>query len=790
MVTALALGALMAAPARPQSDAHTEDRHYTEAWLGVSLLRNLAFDQRDLWSSPARLRTRDADWLVPLGGITAGLLSADRNISASLSNSSNRIQRSRDFSNLGVASLVGAAGGLYLWGKTTQDDHKREAGLLSGEAVLNSFAVTSAFKFLAGRERPGVHNAAGRFRRGGSSFPSEHAAAAWAVAGILAHEYPGPLTKIFSYGMATAVTLSRVSAKEHFSSDVLIGGAIGYLASRQVYRAHHNPELGGSPWGSPLDASALDPDRHSSSLGSTFVPLESWVYPALDRLMGFGYAPTALAGMKPWTRMECARLTDEAGEVLKESLLEDGRRDDLVVGLHAALEREFAYELRVLGGERNQSFRLESAYARVTSISGAPLTDGYHFGQTVSYDSGRPFRRGTNAIAGSGVSATLGPLFFYASGEFQHAPSAPPLSDTVRGIIALRDGRPLEPAHLFDPINQGRLLDTYVGINFNNWQFTFGEQTLSWGPGLGGGLLWSDNAGPLPMLRITRVVPFELPSLFRFLGPMRIDQFIGQPHGRTLIPRPYIYGQKISLKPSRYFEIGFARTVTLGGRGGDPFTAKNFFRSFFGREGSPAGPGVPGDSRSAVDWNFLIPGLRNYLVLYADMFADDDELPLVNPPRATFRPGLYLTHFPGVPKLDFRVEATSSESPGFANNHGNLNYFNARYRDGYTNDGFLLGNTVGRQGRVIQLWSSYWLSPRNSLQFSLKNNLVSADFIPGGGRWQDYSLRHEISLRSGIYLKSSVQFEHISHFPALFPGKTNNVTASIDLGISPEGLRW
>lgn len=761
-----------------------EDENYTETRLGMSLLKNLTLDQRDLWASPARLRARDADWLVPFGGITAGFLFADRNISATLSNSSNLIQRSRDFSNLGVASLMGTAGGFYLWGKMAQDDHERETGVLSGEAVLNSLVVTSVFKLLAGRERPDAHSAAGDFRRGGSSFPSEHAAAAWAVAGILAHEYPGPLTRVLAYGLATAVTVSRVSAKDHFSSDVLIGSAIGYLASRQVYRAHHNPELAGDPWGSPPDALASDPDPHSPSLGATFVPLESWVYPALDRLMGLGYAPTALTGLKPWTRMECARLTDEAGEALRESILESGRGDDLAASLQAALEREFAYEFHVLDGERNQSIGLESAYVRVASVSGAPLNDGYHFGQTVSYDFGRPFRQGTNMIAGSAVRGTMGPLYFYVSGEFEHSPSAPPLSDTVRSIIASTDSRPVDPAHPFDPINQGRLLDTYVGINFRNWQFTFGKQSLSWGPGLGGGLLWSDNAEPMYMLRVTRVVPFELPSIFHFLGPMRIDQFIGQPDGRTFIPHPYIYGQKISLRPSRYFEIGFARTVTLGGRGGDAFTAKNFFRSFFGLEGSLPGPGVPGDSRSAVDWNFLIPGLRNYFVLYADMFSDDDELPWVSPPRSTFRPGLYLTHVPGLRKLDFRAEAASSESPGFPHNHGNLNYFNAVYRDGYTSDGFLLGNTVGRMGRVIQLWSTYWFSPRNSLQLSLKSNSVSSDFIPGGGHWRDYSLRHEIYLRSGVYLRSFVQFERLQ-YPALSLERANNVTASLEVSYSP-----
>ncbi len=523
------------------------------------------------------------------------------------------------------------------------------------------------------------------------------------------------------------------------------------------------------------------------AVGSTFVPLDSWVYPALARLAALGYAPTLLEGMKPWTRTECARLTDEAGEALQHTLQEDRRPEEQAVELHAALEREFSYELEVLGGSRARAFRLESIYARVTSISGPPLTDGFHFGQTISYDFGRPFRRGTNALAGSAWRASAGPLAFYFRAEFQHAPSAPALSDTVRNLIAAVDAKPLAPPQRFDPINRVRLLDSYVSVNLKNWQLSFGKQSLSWGPSPGGALLFSDNAEPITMLRLTRVVPFEMPAFLRYLGPVRLEYFIGRVSGGTVVSHPFLYGQKITLKPSPYFEIGFARTVLLGGRGGDPFNTHNFFKSLFGIEGNPyQGPGVPGDSRSAVDWIFRIPGLRNYVVLYADLFADDDKLPYLKPPRAVLRPGLHLTRIPGVPKLDFTIEAASSETPGLQDRFPpGFNYWNHTYRDGYTNNGFLLGNTVGRQGRAIQAWSTLWFSPRNFLQLSFKNNSLSPDFIPGGGHWQDYSVRHEMHLHSGFYVRSSLQYEHIRSFPALFNGRVNNFTASVELGIAP-----
>jgi hypothetical protein len=78
-------------------------------------------------------------------------------------------------------------------GKATGDEHKREAGLLSGEAALNGLFVSTGIA--TGRERPPVNAFQGKFWQGGDSFPSSHATTAWAIASVISHEYPGPLTK-------------------------------------------------------------------------------------------------------------------------------------------------------------------------------------------------------------------------------------------------------------------------------------------------------------------------------------------------------------------------------------------------------------------------------------------------------------------------------------------------------------------------------------------------------------------------------------------------------------------
>ena len=124
-------------------------------------------------------------------------------------------------------------------------------------------------------------------------------------------------------------------------------------------------------------------------------------------------------------------LTEEAGE----SLQDNHAAEEEAIGLQARLAHEFAYEMNLLSGGRNLTASIESVYARAVSISGPPLTDGYHFGQTDAYDFGRPFERGTNGQAGGSFSAAAGPLAFYVRAEYQHAPSAPALSPAVVNFI-------------------------------------------------------------------------------------------------------------------------------------------------------------------------------------------------------------------------------------------------------------------------------------------------------------------------------------------------------------------
>jgi hypothetical protein len=210
------------------------------------------------------------------------------------------------------------------------------------------------------------------------------------------------------------------------------------------------------------------------------VPLDSWTYPLFDRLIATGEIDDAILGMRPWTRLECARLVAEAGD-----RLEDASFDSPSVRLYDSLRQEFLPELTLLDGGSNRAIHLESVYTRFTDISGPPLTDGYHFGQTIYNDYGRPFQRGFNSVAGFSGWATSGRWVVYARGEFRHAPSGPAYSSQA---LAAMDAIDLAPVLARGPQaahNQARLLDAYVGLNLGNWQLSYGQGRRASGGGRG-----------------------------------------------------------------------------------------------------------------------------------------------------------------------------------------------------------------------------------------------------------------------------------------------------------------
>lgn len=757
-------------------------------------------DQKQIVTSPARLRFVDADWLVPAAGLFTGMLTTDRDFSNHLSMDPATMKSRSNLSNAGVGALVGGVGAMWLLSYPTHREHWRETGYLSAEAAINSAIDVEVLKYTMRRQRPFQGDGSGPFFTGGTSFPSEHAVVAWSVAGIVAHEYPGFLPKLLAYGLATFVDTYRVRGRQHFNSDVFVGGLMGDLIAQNIYTRRHDSELGGGEWQSLSAIARAWESSGPQNLGTPYVPLDSWIYPALDRLAALGYIDSAFSGMRPWTRRECLRQLQEA-----ETKGIDGDENSEAGRLIDTLEREFHPEAEATGdGTDGAGIRLESLYSRTEHISGAPLTDGYTFAQSQYNDFGRPFAEGWNTVNGISAYATKGPWVAYVRGELETSPSIPAYSLATRQTMQQIDIFPeLSPGTPTAAQNDFRLLDAYVGLMFSNWEVTFGKQSLWWGPGNGGPLDFSDNVQPINMIRINRTTPLKLPSFLGWLGPMRTEFFLGQLDGQTFVlsptgfvgnfgktlnPQPFINGQYIGFKPTRNFEFGFFRTTIYGGPG-YPFTWHTFIRSLVSSENQTLGSAnKPGNRTSALSFSYRLPKLRDWLTFYGDGYTDDQFSPIAYADRSAWHAGLFLSHVPWVSKLDLRAEGVYTDVPpgGGPITPGDF-YFNATWRSGYTNDGNIIGSWVGRGGQGAQAWSNYWFNARSRVQLNFRHQKVSQVFVPSGGTVTDFGARGDYSFRQNLSFSAAVQYERWL-FPVIQPGPERNVSATIEIKFEPQKL--
>jgi Capsule assembly protein Wzi/PAP2 superfamily len=748
--------------------------------------KHLLEDQKNFWMSGREITRGSAKTIVPFMAFTGLLIGSDSWLSKQVPDRPSQLKLSKDFSNYATYSLIAGTGGAFLLGHLTGNDHLRETAFLSGEAALNSSLVAYLLKGVTQRPRPLESNGHGSFFQGGGSFPSEHSAVAWAVASTVAHEYPGPLTKLLAYGLASGITVTRMTSKQHFASDVFVGSVLGWYFARQVYRAHHDKELGGTAWGDVGDQ-LPEGSRNPESMGSPEVPVDSWVYPVFDRLAALGYLQTSFAGIRPWTRMECARLLDEAAERFRyDAVPNDGAEQ-----AYATLTSEFADELRRWDGAANVGIALDSVYARIGHVSGQPLRDSYHFAQTLSNDFGRPYGEGANAIAGASVYGVAGPLFFYAQGEYQHAGRMPAYPQAALQAITQADQSPALPNPTAG-INRFLLLNGSVGLTFRNLRISFGRQSQWLGPGESGSLLYSDNARPIVMLQVQSASPFTIPLVSRLMGPAQTTFFVGQLSGQQWVfngtnlvgpyftPQPFIHGNKLNFRPTPNLEIGVGLTAIFGGPG-LPFTWSEFLRTFYSHKASVVQN--PAKRFSSVDVRYRVPGLRKWLTVYVDSLVGDEISPLIST-RPVLNPGIYMPQVPKIPKLDLRIEgvrdpfngATANEfPPGFS-------FFDRRYRSGYTNDGNMIGSWIGRGGIGAQAWANYWLSPRTKFQAGYRHQQNDTNFI-GGGHLTDVSARADVAL-GPMVLSATLQYERWA-FPLLAPTPQTDVAASFQMTFYP-----
>ena len=551
--------------------------------------------------------------------------------------------------------------------------------------------------------------------------------------------------------------------------------------------------------------------------GSTYIPVDSWIYPAMSRLYSLGYADTQFLSIRPWTRLAVEHILTESEDDISSGDSDEAR--EILVSVRRELRAEAPADNELdqsfLGaGSRGFVYGTESVYDRAMGISGITLRDSYHLGQTIANDYGRPYQPGFNNIVGFSNIAERGRFSLYVRGEYQHAPSATGYSQGLSAALSAGDIVPFSGYNLNQatiptgPIasqNPFRLMEATLSFHIGGHEISGGKSDAWLGPAQGGAMAWSNNAESIYNFRIDRVEPLHIPFVSRLLGPVRYEFFYGDLKGHTDPNSPYVHSEMLSFKPTTNVELTFQRTLIFGGKGHEPVTLHTFLHGFFdindttfAQKNSADDPGARFADFSAT-WR--LPYLRKYATFYVDSFVHDDVISLSAPRRSAYRTGLFLSQIPGARKFDLRVEAASTDPKVGRSMNGYFFYFEGIQAQGYTNKGFIFGDNIGRQAKGGNAWLTYHLSGNESLQLSYLNKKNDEAFIMGainpvtgaqngpGGTTQN-QVKFDLVKRfdhQNLELDAWFQYEKWKA-PIYLPGPQSNTITAVQLKYYP-GLR-
>jgi membrane-associated phospholipid phosphatase len=207
---------------------------------------NILRDQKYVWLFPVDLAK--GKHLLPtfaIVGTTVGLIVSDAPTMRYFGRTTqwNRFNETFNGAFTGATEAAVPAS-LYIFGLVTHDSYAQKTALLAGEAYADSAIPHVAIKILSRRIRPNdvqpgsdysntfFRSTITPFGRG-SSFPSGHAAGAFSIATVIARRYRNHRWVPYAaYGLAALLSFSRVPDRAHYSSDVFVGAALGYVITR------------------------------------------------------------------------------------------------------------------------------------------------------------------------------------------------------------------------------------------------------------------------------------------------------------------------------------------------------------------------------------------------------------------------------------------------------------------------------------------------------------------------------------------------------------------------------
>ena len=223
-------------------------------------LQTINEDFKYVVTSPLRMSKKDRLKLILISGITSGLIfNYDEKVNNELFRFKSRYSNNviNNFAEIGRAYgrsndrvfflYGGISTSLYLGGRILKDNKMLKTSYLVSESFIFSLIILGPTKLILGRSRPYMNNGSKDFNflafsqdKGLRSMPSIHTSSAFAIITVITKQYDYWWVKLPSYLFLSSVAIQRIYDREHWTSDVVVGGLFGYTIANILIRNDTN----------------------------------------------------------------------------------------------------------------------------------------------------------------------------------------------------------------------------------------------------------------------------------------------------------------------------------------------------------------------------------------------------------------------------------------------------------------------------------------------------------------------------------------------------------------------
>ena len=280
---------------------------------------------------------------------------------------------------------------------------------------------------------------------------------------------------------------------------------------------------------------------------------------------------------------------------------------------------------------------------------------------------------------------------------------------------------------------QSTLDGSYLALIAGNWVLAIDQQAQWWGPGQQTSLLLSNNARPIPSIRLSRHSwqASELP-LLNWLGPWSFTSFIGQGEHSSTPRQIKHFGARFSARPLPQLEFGLSRISQWGGDSLD--NSLGAFTDMLLLNNDTA---ANSDNMAALDLTWHLSLWQQPLSLYAEL-ADDNGGNQLSKPLQLYGVRTFFAEQSAIHTLSLEWSDTYINCED-ATYSGNCAYEGDIYPQGYRRYNRVIGSGYGADARVLSAGYRY----QTFDGYSWAASLLRGAFFYENSRLQNWQLRLE-----------------------------------------------